>query len=113
MYSYGYDIETKAQPSQWKRLEELKPKKACQVRSYVKVLVTVFLDCNCLVHHEFLLDGRIVNKEYYLAVRSRLCKAICQKRAELLKNHSWNLLIDNIPAHVLMSVLEFSPKTKP
>ena len=38
---YGYDIETKAQWLQWKRTEELKPKKARQVRWNVKVLFTV------------------------------------------------------------------------
>ena len=38
---YGYNIETKAQPSQWKRPEEPKPKKALHVRSNVKVLFTV------------------------------------------------------------------------
>ena len=40
-WAYGYDIETKAQSSQWKR-----PKKALQVRLNVKVLLTVFFDCN-------------------------------------------------------------------
>ena len=39
---YAYDIETKAQSSQWKRPEETKPKKAPQVRSNVKVLLTFF-----------------------------------------------------------------------
>ena len=39
---YGYDVETKAQSSQWKRPEEPRPKKARQVRSNVKVLLTVF-----------------------------------------------------------------------
>ena len=34
---YGYDIETKAQSSQWKRPEEPIPKKARQVRSNVKI----------------------------------------------------------------------------
>ena len=48
---YGYDIETKAQSFQWKRPEELKPKKARQVRSNVKVLLTVFFDSNSVVHH--------------------------------------------------------------
>ncbi|KAA1414566.1 hypothetical protein F0U47_20875, partial [Nocardioides antri] len=57
---YGYDIETKAQSSQWRRTDELRPKKAHQVRSNVKVLLTVFFDCNCVVHHEFLPQGRTV-----------------------------------------------------
>ena len=60
---YGYDIETKAQSSQLKRLEEPRSKKAHQVRSNVKVLLTVFFDCNDVVHNEFLSQGRKVNME--------------------------------------------------
>ena len=37
---YGYDIETKAQSSQWKRPEDS--------------LLTVFFNCNGVVHHECL-----------------------------------------------------------
>ncbi|XP_043071211.1 protein GVQW3-like [Drosophila grimshawi] len=44
---YGYDVETKAQSSQWKLPHEPRPKKARQVRSNVKVLLTVFFDCRC------------------------------------------------------------------
>ncbi|UYV65462.1 hypothetical protein LAZ67_3004435 [Cordylochernes scorpioides] len=51
---YGYDVETKAQSSQWKLPHEPRPKKARQVRSNVKVLLTVFFDCRGMVHHEFL-----------------------------------------------------------
>ena len=54
---YRYDIETKTQSSQWKRLEKPTPKKARQ--------------------------GRTVNKEYYLEVMRRLREAIRQKRTEL------------------------------
>ena len=73
---YGHNIETKSQSYQWKRPEEPRPKKACQVRSNVKVLLTVFFDCNGLVHHVFLSQGRTVNKEYYLVVMCRLREVI-------------------------------------
>ena len=63
-----HNIETKAQLSQWKRPAQPRPKKAHQVRSNVKVSLTVFFDCNGLVHHEFLPQDRTVNKEYYLEV---------------------------------------------
>ena len=49
---YGYDIETKAQSSQWKRPREPRPKKMSQVRSNVKVLLTVFFDCNGEMHYD-------------------------------------------------------------
>ena len=59
------------------------PTKARQVRSNVGDLLNVFFDCNGVVHHEFLPQGRIVNKEYYLEVMRRLRKAIRQKHTEL------------------------------
>ena len=63
-----------------------RPKKARQVRANVMVLLTVFFDCNGVVHHEFLPQDRTVNKEYYLEVMCRLLEAIRQKCAELCKN---------------------------
>ena len=51
--------------------------------SIVKVLLTVFFDCNGEEHYEFLPQGRTVNKEYYLEVMRWLRKAIREKRAEL------------------------------
>ena len=52
----GYDIETKAQSFQWKRPEVPRPKKACQVRSNVKVfmnssnLTCFFRSCFSWIH---------------------------------------------------------------
>ena len=63
-----------------------RPKKARQVRSNLKVLLTVFFDCRGAVHHEFLPQGRTVNKEYYLQAMRNLREAICQKRPNLWKN---------------------------
>ena len=58
------------------------PKKASQIWLNVKV----FFDDNAVVHHKFLPQNRMVNKEFYLEVRHRLCKAIRQKGTELWKN---------------------------
>ncbi|UYV61216.1 hypothetical protein LAZ67_1003885 [Cordylochernes scorpioides] len=80
---YCYDVETKAQSSQWKLPHEPRPKKARQVRSNVKVLLTVFFDCRGVVHHEFFSQGRTVNKEYYLQIMCNLREAIRQKRPDL------------------------------
>ena len=86
---YGYDFKTKAQSSQWKHTEEPKIENdTSSLTKPVKVLLTVFFDCNSVVHYEFLPQGRIVNKEYYLEVMSRLREAIRQKRTELWKNQS-------------------------
>ena len=61
-----------------------KTKKAHKVRSNVKVLLTVFFHSKA--HHKFSPQSSTVNKEYYLEVMRRLCKAIRQKRTELWKN---------------------------
>ncbi|UYV78290.1 hypothetical protein LAZ67_16000864 [Cordylochernes scorpioides] len=107
---YGYDVETKAQSSQWKLPHEPRPKKARQVRSNVKVLLTVFFDCRGVVHHEFLPQGRTVNKEYYLQVMRNLCEAIRQKRPDLWKNKNWLLHHDNDPAHTSLLLRDFLAK---
>mgnify|MGYP006344042531 FL=1 len=80
MSLWRYDVETKAQSSQWKLPHEPKPKKARQVWSNVKVLLTGFFGCRGKVHHEFLPQGRTVNKEYYLHVIRNLREAIRHKQ---------------------------------
>lgn len=42
----------------------------CQARSNVKVLHTVFFDCNVVVHYEFLSQGCALNKIYCLDIKS-------------------------------------------
>jgi len=59
---YGYDPETKAQSSQWKHSLSLRPKKARQVHSNIKVLLTVFLDSRGVVHHEYAPQGQTFTK---------------------------------------------------
>ncbi|UYV81427.1 hypothetical protein LAZ67_20001160 [Cordylochernes scorpioides] len=57
-----------------------------------------------VVHHEFLPQGRTVNKEYYLKVMRNLREAIRQKRPDLWKNKNWLLHHDNAPAHTSLLV---------
>ena len=85
---YGYDPETKFQSSQWKHPESPRPKKARQVRSNVKVMLTCFFDSRVIVHHEYAPEGQTINKEYYLEILMLLWAA---------KN--FQLHHDNAPAH--------------
>ena len=107
---YGYDIEIKAKSFQSKRPEEPRPKKAHQVRSNVKDLLPIFFHCNGVVHHEFLPQGRTVNKEYYLEVRRRLRKAIRENGGKI--NHGFYTMITHQLIHRCLCV-SFWPKTKP
>ncbi|UYV69293.1 hypothetical protein LAZ67_6003154 [Cordylochernes scorpioides] len=63
-----------------------------------------------VVHHEFLPQGRTVNKEYYLQVMRNLREAIRQKRPDLWKNKNWLLHLDNAPAHTSLLVRDFLAK---
>ncbi|UYV72842.1 hypothetical protein LAZ67_10000956 [Cordylochernes scorpioides] len=63
-----------------------------------------------VVHHEFLPQGRTVNKEYYLQVMRNLREAIRQKRPDLWKNKNWLLHHDNSPAHTSLLVRDFLAK---
>ena len=98
---YANAIEIKAQSSQWKLPE------ARQVRPNLKVLLTVFFDCNGMVHHEFLPQSRAINNENYLEVIRRLREAVRHKRTVLWKNQSWILHHDNASALISMLVREF------
>ena len=55
---YGYDVETKVRSSQRVSKTSPRPKKARQVRSHVKVMLTVFFDSEGGVQYEFLPQGR-------------------------------------------------------
>ena len=59
---YGYDPETKRQSSQWKRPGFPRAKKVRQVKSNVKVMLTVFFDQHGIVHHEYAPKGQTINQ---------------------------------------------------
>ena len=74
-------------------------KKARQVRSNVKVILTVFFDSRGVVHHEYAPQGQNINKEYYLEVLRRFRDAVRHKRPDLWAAGTWHLHRDNAPAH--------------
>jgi hypothetical protein len=72
---YGYDVETKAQLSQWVGQGSPRPKKARMSRSDM-VMLMVFFDWQGVIHYEFVPRGQTVNKEFYVAVLKRLREAV-------------------------------------
>lgn len=109
---FGYDVETKVQSSQWTGKGSPRPKKARQVRSSVKVMLTVFFDANGVIHHEFLPQGETVNRFYYLGVLRRLRENIRRKRPELWRSKSWVLHHDNAPAHSSLLIRDYCAKSE-
>ena len=108
---YEYDVEMEVQSSQWVSNTSPRPKKACQVRSHVKVMLTEFSDSEGVVHYEFLLpQGRTVNKEYYLEVMQSLHEAVRKKRPDVWRENRWMLQHDNAPSHSSFLVCDFLAK---
>ena len=104
---YEYDPETKAQSSQWKYPSSPRPKKARQVRSNVKGMLTVFFDSRGVVHHEYAPQGQTVTKEYYEGVLCCLCNAVWCKQPDLWAAKTWQLHHNNAPAHSLHLIQGF------
>ena len=92
---YGYHPETKFQSSQWRHLESPRKKKARQVRSNVKVMLTCFFDSRGIVHHEYAPEDQTINKEYYLQVLRRLREAVRRKRSDMWAAKNFQLHHDN------------------
>ncbi|KAJ4426501.1 hypothetical protein ANN_27315 [Periplaneta americana] len=107
---YGYDPETKRQSSQWKHPESPRPKKARQVRSKIKVMLTVFFDVRGIVNHEYAPEGQMVTKEYYHDVLRRLRDAVRRKRPDMWTANNWHLHHDNAPAHSSQLIHTFLAK---
>ncbi|XP_049267279.1 protein GVQW3-like [Rhipicephalus sanguineus] len=61
---YGHDQETRSQSSRWKHSTSPRPKKARQVRSNVKLMLSAFFDSRGVVHHEYAPQGQTITKEY-------------------------------------------------
>jgi len=56
MWGYCYNPGTKQLSSQWKSLYSSRPKKLRQVRSKVRSMLVIFLDCEVIVHQEFVQE---------------------------------------------------------
>jgi len=109
-WCYGYDLETKQTPSQWKTPNSPKPKKAQQVRSNVKIMLINFFDADRIVHKEFVPPGQTVNQKFYLKLLKRLRDTVQKKRPEMWSSGDWFFHHDNAPAHMALSVQQFLAK---
>jgi hypothetical protein len=68
-----------------------RPKKAQQVQSKVKVLLTVFFYYRGIVHHSYAPEGQIINKEYYLEVIRHFPDAVLCKKRDPWASRNWQL----------------------
>ena len=82
------DTQSRHQSSEWRTPNEPRPKNARRFQSKKKAMVTVFMDYNGVVHHEFLPKGQTINKQFYLGVMRRLRQTIRQKRPDLWESRN-------------------------
>mgnify|MGYP003546937451 CR=1 FL=1 len=76
-----YLPETKEQSRQWCRPGDRPPLKAKTVPSAGKVMVTVFWDCDGIIHIDYLPKGVTINSAYYTNLLDKdLRKALKNKR---------------------------------
>ena len=104
---FEYDPETKRQSCQWKSLTLLRPKKARQSKSKVKVMLITFFDVRGMVHSEFLPQGQTINQQVYKEILRRLLHSVHEKRRELWQDKSWLFHHDSAPADNALSIRQF------
>ena len=108
-WTYGYDVETKVQSSQWLGKLSPQPKKSTLESLKCEGDVDSFFNWQGIVYYEFVPHGETVNKDFYLNVLKRLMEAVRRKRPEAWTN-TWTLHHDYAPAQVSLLIREFLTK---
>ena len=75
-------------------------------------MLSVFFDCEDVVHYEFAPRGQAIHKEYYVEVLERLRDSVKRKRPRFWSSGDWLLNHDNAPAHSSNLVQQFLAKHK-
>jgi hypothetical protein len=73
-------------------------------------MLEVFFTAQGLVHYEFILEGRTVNKEMHAEIFRRLRNAVRRKCPGKWTRNSWFLVHDNAPAHRSLVVKQYLAK---
>jgi hypothetical protein len=103
-WCFAYDPETKRQSSEWVGKTFPRPKKLKFQRYRIKTMLIIFSESQCVVHKEFLPEGKTVNAEFYKQVMDRLLKRLHRVRPAAFCSRDFFLLHDNAPAHTAANV---------
>ena len=60
IWIYAYDPDTTDQSSEYRAKGGPRPKRTCQTRSKIKLMMTVFFDFRGMVHYEFLPARNVI-----------------------------------------------------
>ncbi len=105
---YLYDPCTKQEMSVWKCSSEPAPKKLCQVKSVLKVMMITFFDSRGMVYQHTVTAGETINVACYVTVLQKLREHIGRKRKEIA--WTWILHHDNARPHSANRTFEFLEK---
>jgi histone-lysine N-methyltransferase SETMAR len=77
------------------------------LKSQIKTMIIITLfDIKGIIHFEYILQGKTVNRTYFMIILKWLCEAVCRRRPEL-RPSDWILYHDNTPAHKVLYVKQF------
>ena len=107
---YSYDPETKRRSSQWKHAGSLRPQKARQSKSTLKLLMIPFFDSTGMIYIYWVPTGQTVHKEYYVEVLREFSKRFRQTRPALFKSGQWHFHQDNALIHSSILVTDYLSK---
>ena len=96
----AYDPETKRHNSEWVGETSPRPKKLKFRRSRIETMLVTFFDSQGVEHKEFVLEGKMVNAEFYNGVMDRLLKRIQRVRPAAFCSRDFFLLNHNVLAPV-------------
>ncbi|XP_011054411.1 PREDICTED: uncharacterized protein LOC105146071 [Acromyrmex echinatior] len=86
---YEYDTQSKHQASEWRAPNEPRPKKPRRFQSKKKAMLTVFMNYNGIVHHEFLSEEQSnedSSKEGHLKERTARTPAVVERTQALISD---------------------------
>jgi len=76
----------------------------------MKVMLVVFFDWKCIVHHEFVQRGQMVKEKLYQEVLTCLRDGVRKKIPELWENQTWMLHHNNTPEHASLIIRSYLSK---
>jgi hypothetical protein len=75
-------------------------------------MLIIFFDSQCVVHKEYIPEGKTVNAEFWKVVVGRFLKPIHRVYPAAFCSPDFYLLHDNTPAHKPVSVCQFLTQIK-